>query len=192
MGFPLESFLHVPETIAEKINRSHSVLGKGGLDSVEGMTLEQKVNSHDIAINEEILPRLANVERDNQDSIKRMNVLEENMKSQKEQMTTIEKSLVSMQLGQKDLETTVLKNGQSNTELQMQSQNMIQSLLQIVGSKNESEAQVALKKSEVDAQVTVKKLDTKQQIIIALISGLCGAGGLAGIFVAIQTWFPGG
>jgi hypothetical protein len=159
---------------------------------LEGITLEQKVNSHDIAINNEILPRLANVEKDSQESIKRMNVLEENMKSQKEQMTTIEKSLVSMQLGQKDLETTVLKNGQSNTELQMQSQNMIQSLLQIVGSKNESEAQVALKKSEVDAQVTVKKLDTREKIVVAMIGGLFGAGGLAVIFIAVQTWFPGG
>jgi hypothetical protein len=156
------------------------------------MTLEQKVNSHDIAINNEILPRLANVEKDSQEHSKRMNLLEDTMKSQKDQMTTIEKSLVSVQLGQKDLETTVLKNNQSNTELQMQSQGMIQSLLQLVGTKSENETQVALKKSEVEAQVIVKKLDSKERIVTAFIGGIFGAGGLAAIFIAIQTWFPGG
>lgn len=156
------------------------------------MTLEQKVNNHEIAINQEILPRLEKVEKESQEHAEQMKLLQENMKVQKEQMTTIEKSLVSVQLGQKDLETTVLKNGQSNTELQMQSQNMIQSLLSLVGNKNESEAQIALKKSEIEGQVKTKKLDSKEKITIALISGLCGAGGLAGIFVAIQTWFPGG
>jgi hypothetical protein len=145
------------------------------------MTLEQKVNSHDIAINEEILPRLEAVEKDSKEHKEKMKLLEDNMKTQKEQMTTIEKSLVSVQLGQKDLETTVLKNGQSNTELQMQSQNMIQSLLSLVGNKNESEA-----------QVTIKKLDTREKIVVAMIGGLFGAGGLAGIFIAVQTWFPGG
>lgn len=126
---------------------------------MEGLELEERVLQHEKAINSNILPRLEKVEV--------------NQKSHEEKMAAIEKSLIDVQMGQKDLATTVLKSGQTSTELQMQSQQMITQLLGIVDKKNESET-----------TVTIKKLDTREKIAVALFGSLFGAGGAAGVVAA--------
>lgn len=121
--------------------------------------MEKRVQEHENAINDNILPRLEQVEV--------------NQKSHEQKMAAIEKSLIDVQMGQKDLAATVLKSGQTNTEIQMQSQNMITQLLGLVGNKNES-----------DTTVTIKKLDTREKVLVALFGGLFGAGGVAGVIAA--------
>lgn len=140
--------------------------------------MEHKVQEHDDTIKNEILPRLERVEG-NQETTKQKveETLEEN-RLNRERMKALEKQLMDVQMGQKDLANTVLRSGQTSTELQMQSQNMINQLLGLVGSKNESET-----------TVKIKKLDTREKIVVGVLSGIFGAGGLAGVILALQSLF---
>lgn len=127
------------------------------MEQMGASELEKKVSQHDEVINQDILPRLSQ--------------MEDRQKHYEEQAEALKTGLLDVQMGQKDLANTVLKTNQSSTDLQMQSQSMISQLLTVVAGRDQSQT-----------TVTVKKLETKEKVMIALISGLFSAGGIGAVF----------
>lgn len=118
----------------------------------QGKTLKE----HDKAINVEILPRLEVLEKEHQEF--------------KMEVTSLKSDLLNVQKGQKELELTVMKDGN-------QTRDLLKPFADHVLKQAEFEAQ-----SEKD--IAIKRMDTREKIFL----GIFGTGGVAGIIAAIVTF----
>ncbi|WP_273128107.1 hypothetical protein [Bacillus weihaiensis] len=87
------------------------------------------------------------------------------------EVTDLKKDLVGVQKGQAQLELTVMKDGKETRDL-------LRPFADHVLKQAEFEAQT-------EKDIKIKKMDTREKIL----TGIFGAGGLAGIVAAIITLF---
>ncbi|WP_339212893.1 hypothetical protein [Solibacillus sp. FSL W8-0372] len=129
----------------------------GGASMIKMMEEQGKtLKEHDKAINVEILPRLEVLEKEHQEF--------------KMEVTSLKSDLLNVQKGQKELELTVMKDGN-------QTRDLLKPFADHVLKQAEFEAQ-----SEKD--IAIKRMDTREKIFL----GIFGTGGVAGIIAAIVTF----
>jgi hypothetical protein len=122
---------------------------------LEEINLENKLIEHDEVIHKNVIPRL--------------DALELEHVQFKQEMASLKTDLRGVQMGQKDLELTVMKDGKETRDL-------LKPFADHVLKQVEFEAQT-------EKDIAIKKMDTREKIL----TGIFGAGGLAGIVAAVVT-----
>lgn len=120
--------------------------------------MEKTVIEHDKVINENILPRLK--------------IVEDSQLAFDSKMSSVINDLLSVQKGQKELELTLMKEGQLNRELMNENKELTNKLLSHVLGKDEKETQ-----AEIDDR------KAKWELIGKVTVALVGSGGLLYLIV---------
>lgn len=130
---------------------------------MEATTIEQKITEHDEKFKE--------VDQELEKHREQIMQLQHAQEKFQIEVADFKKDLVGVQKGQAQLELTVMKDGKETRDLL------------------KPFADHVLKQAEFDAQaekdIKIKKMDTREKIL----TGIFGAGGLAGLVAAIITLF---
>lgn len=122
---------------------------------------EEMVKEHDKTIHENILPRLQQVEAAQEQTSRRLDQLQTDLKK--------------VQAGQSTLELTVMKDGQATRDL-------LNKFVEHFFKKDEAEV-------TSQERITIAKLSTKEKIVVGIVAALGGGGGLiAGIAALMQIF----
>lgn len=123
-----------------------------------GNSMFQIVEGHDKTINENILPRLEGLEKEHLVF--------------KQEMTALKSDIVGMQKGQKELEVTVMKDGQQTRDL--------------LGKFVDHYFGTDDKKLMMNEKVTMKRLSRSEKIILGFFAILGGSGGVIAGLITIM------
>ena len=132
---------------------------------MEAKDMEKKVFEHDEVIRGNILPRLDKVE-----SVQAQ--FQQEVAAIKNDLMNVQNGQVSLEKGQKELELTMIKEGQLNREIMNENKDLSSKLLNHVLGKDKRESQ---------AEIDSKK--QKWELIGKISVALLGTGGLITIIV---------
>ncbi|WP_342575522.1 hypothetical protein MHH37_06700 [Solibacillus sp. FSL K6-1781] len=120
----------------------------------------KKVGEHDVAINQNILPRIEVLEKEHLDF--------------KQEMTSFKAEMTNLQKGQKDVEVTVMKDGKETRDL-------LKPFAEHALKQMEFDA-------KAKQEIAIKKLDNKDKATVALYGAL-GSGGLVTVIAGFLALF---
>ncbi|ARK26021.1 hypothetical protein SporoP37_15960 [Sporosarcina sp. P37] len=115
------------------------------------------LKEHDDLIHQDILPRLAEVEKAQLDYNR--------------QVTEIKSSQTNMEL-------TVMKDGQ-------ETRNILNKFVDHYFETDRAKLKTERDVIKVDEKITLKRLSTREKIVIGIVGGLAGSGGLVGGITAV-------
>ena len=146
---------------------------------MEAKDMEKKVHEHDEVIKDNILPRLDKVE-----SVQAQ--FQQEVAAIKNDLMTVQSGQVSLEKGQKELELTMIKEGQLNREIMNENKDLSAKLLDHVLGKDERESKAETERKKKESQA---KIDRKKQIweIIGKVSVVL-AGGTGILAVIIKNF----
>lgn len=120
----------------------------------------KKVGEHDVAINQNILPRIEVLEKEHLDF--------------KQEMTSFKAEMTNLQKGQKDVEVTVMKDGKETRDL-------LKPFADHALKQMEFDA-------KAKQEIAIKRLDNKDKATVAFYGAL-GSGGLVTIIAGFIALF---
>ena len=152
--------------------------------AMEANELEKKVNEHDDAINQNILPRIEKLETE----------FHEKVTALTNDVVRVQTGQAELVKGQKELELTVVKDGQANRDVIKETKDIANKLLDHVLRVDEKEkdieSEIVRKKAEAAELRANEQLKSDSEIRKArweltgkVLAGVLGAGGLITIIV---------
>ncbi|WP_423408011.1 hypothetical protein AABM38_20415 [Heyndrickxia sp. MSNUG] len=128
--------------------------------------MEEKdmLNSHEVIINENILPRLKAVE--------------DVTVAVQQEMANLKNDLLGVQKGQKELEVTLLKEGQLNRQIMTENKELTNKLLTHVLAKDEKETQAEIDERKAENQSKIETRKAKWELIGKISVTLLSSGSI--------------
>ncbi|WP_419882806.1 hypothetical protein ACN6MY_03795 [Peribacillus sp. B-H-3] len=123
------------------------------------------IEKHEQVINENILPRLEGLEMEHAH-------FKQEMASLKTDLMGVQKGQVQLEKGQKDLELTVVKEGQASRDIMNENKAFTKKLLDHV-----------LRKDEKETQAVIDRTKQKWELFGKISLAIFGAGGLLVVIV---------
>ena len=154
---------------------------------LEASELEKKVSQHDEAINKDILPRLEKLEKVTTE-------FQEKVGGLTNDVTKVQTGQAELAKGQKDLELTMVKEGQANRDVIKETKDVANKLLDHVLRVDEkeknTEVEIVRKKAEAEELRANEILKSDSEIRRArwelagkILTGVLGAGGIITLIV---------
>ena len=154
---------------------------------LEASELEKKVSQHDEAINQDILPRLEKLEKVTTE-------FQEKVSGLTNDVVRVQTGQAELVKGQKDLELTMVKEGQANREVIKETKDVANKLLDHVlrvdEKEKDTEAEIVRKKAEAEEIRANEQLKSDSEIRKArwemagkILTGVLGAGGIITLIV---------
>ena len=152
--------------------------------AMEANELEKKVNEHDDAINQNILPRIEKLETE----------FHEKVTALTNDVVRVQTGQAELVKGQKELELTVVKDGQANRDVIKETKDIANKLLDHVLRVDEKEkdieSEIVKKKAEAEELRASERLKSDSEIRKArwelagkILTGVLGAGGIITLIV---------
>ena len=151
--------------------------------SMEASELERKVGQHDETINKDILPRLEKLESVTSEFQEKVGTLTNDV-------VRVQSGQADLAKGQKELELTVVKEGQANRSVIEQTRKSFEKLLDhFINRDNQdhqSETQMAQRKADAEEKKAASDAQIRSQrweLAGKLLTVLFGGGGLIALIV---------
>lgn len=160
------------------------------MEQMGASELEKKVSQHDEAINQDILPRLEKLEKVTTEFQEKVGALTNDV-------VRVQTGQAELVKGQKDLELTMVKEGQANRDVIKETKDVANKLLDHVlrvdEKEKDTEAEIFRKKAEAEELRANEQLKSDSEIRKArwemtgkILTGIFGAGGL--IILLVQQF----
>ena len=152
--------------------------------AMEANELEKKVSEHDDAINQNILPRIEKLETE----------FHEKVTALTNDVVRVQTGQAELVKGQKELELTVVKEGQANRDVIKETKDVANKLLDHVlrvdEKEKDTESEIVRKKAEAEELRASERLKSDSEIRKArwelagkILTGVLGAGGVITLIV---------